>query len=634
MTKVTKCHEQSALVWMPVPGKAIWWVDWSSEVGATADRRRRGGVKDLLMTIPPIPITPRRCAIYTRKSTDQGLERDFNSLEGQRTICSAYITSQRHKGWIELAKHYDDGGYSGASLRRPQLQQLLGDVERGLIDVVVMYKLDRMTRTLLDFVRLVDFFERYEVVFVSITQNFDTADSMGRLVLNVLLTFAQFEREMAADRIRDKVLATKQSGRWAGGPAPYGYDLSRRRLHVNENEAECVRRIFGRYVAVQNLTAVFRELQKEGMRSKQWRTRAGTLAGGGPLTKSLINHILGNPVYLGEIRHKVVTYPGLHAPIVDRPTFDRVQKIRATQAKRKAWRNKEHILTDILFDCFARPMSVSRNFVEGRFRQPSRIYISRQSAWGKRQNLRRLRAKADEIEQLVMTALQAFISDREKIRSMLLMLGRHDASLDRLSRCCGEAGRRLKQRTHERQAWVLKALIARIELSLERIKIVVRCSEVERFLAWDGVGLFKGIPAEWDRSKTSLIDVPAGAIKYGQQLLMPIEPRRETPSRHPAPGLKRLIKEARECQRLVDEQRERSLGELASEMNYTGWRFARVLRLNYLAPDIVTAIIDGTHPPGLTRAKLVSANLPMDWALQRKLLGFPERVQPGGLSVS
>jgi DNA invertase Pin-like site-specific DNA recombinase len=572
----------------------------------------------------------KRCAIYTRKSTEQGLERDFNSLEGQRAICSAYISSQRHKGWAELSKHYDDRGISGATLNRPELQELLGDIERGLIDVVVVYKLDRVTRTLLDFVRLVDFFERYGVVFVSITQNFDTADSMGRLILNVLLTFAQFEREMAADRIRDKVLVTKQSGRWAGGPAPYGYDLSRRRLHVNEPEAARVRRIFERYVELQNLTALFRECRDEGMCSKRWRTRAGQMVGGGPLTKSLINHILGNPVYLGEIRHRENRYPGLHAPIVDRALFDRVQKLRALQANRKAHRNKEHVLTDILFDSFGRPMSVSRCFVEGQSVRASRFYISRQTAWGKRQGLKRLRAKAETLEELVVAALKSFLSNREKVRAMLLSMGRHDQALDRTSRSCNEASRRLNQRTAERLGWILKALIVRIELSLERVKIVVRCCEVERFLAWDGVGLFKGHSADWERSRTELIDVPAGAIRYSRLLAMPIEPRKQIISRHPAPGVKRLIKEARELQRLVDQERDKSLPQLAMDVNYTPWRFARVLRLNYLAPDIIASIIDGTQPPGLTRRALVHANLPMDWVLQRKLLGFPDRAGPHG----
>lgn len=571
-----------------------------------------------------------RCAIYTRKSTDQGLERDFNSLEGQRAICSAYITSQRHKSWIELAKHYDDGGYSGASLQRPQLQELLGDVERGLIDVVVVYKLDRMTRTLLDFVRLVDFFERYGVVFVSITQNFDTADSMGRLVLNVLLTFAQFEREMAADRICDKIMITKQSGRWAGGPAPLGYDLHRRRLHVNDEEAQVVQWIYQRYIELENLTAVSRECKAAGFRSKQWRTRAGRIAGGGPITKALVYHVLGNPTYRGLIRHHDRTYPGLHAAIIDEESWNAVQAIRLRQAMKKAGRNKNHVLTDLLFDCFGRPMSVSQHFVPGRSKTPSRFYMSRQSAWGKRQQLKRLRARADTIEELVITAVASFLSNREHVRAMLLGLSRHDSRLDDVARRCQQVGQRLTATPRDRLRLVLRALISRIELSLERVKIVVRCAEVERYLCWDGIGIFRAHPPDWERSKTHLLDVPAGAIQYSRLLVMPIEPRCVSVAAHPRPGLKRLIREARRFQTLVDEHRDKSLAELASEVNFTPPRFARVLRLNYLAPDIITSILDGTHPPGLTRTRLIQTTLPMDWALQRKLLGFAERAVPEG----
>lgn len=572
----------------------------------------------------------KRCAIYTRKSTNQGLERDFNSLEGQRSICSAYISSQRHKGWIELAKHYDDGGHSGASLCRPMLQELMGDVERGIVDVVVVYKLDRMTRTLLDFVRLVDFLERYRVVFVSITQNFDTADSMGRLILNVLLTFAQFEREMAADRIRDKMLVTKQSGRWAGGPAPLGYDLRRRRLHVNEGEAATVRHIFKRYLEIENLTKVFEECRAAGFTSKLWRTRSGNLAGGGTITKSLVNHVLNNPIYLGKIRHRDQTYEGLHAPIIDHETWEAVQAIRARQARKRVGRNRENLLTDILFDCFGRPMSVASHFVAGRSKNPSRFYMSRQSAWGKRQQLKRLRARADSIEELVLAAVRAFLGDREQVRSMLLMVGHHDGQLDVTARRNQQTAQRLSAAPRGRLGSLLRALIVRVELSLERVKIVLRCSEVARFLRWDGVGIFSPQRSDWARSKTQMIDVSAASIRYSRLLAMPIEPRTSILSAHPAPGLKRLITEARQLQAMVDEKREYSLAELASEANYTPSRFARVLRLNYLAPDIITSIIDGTHPKNLTRTKLVRASIPMDWALQRQLLGFPPRAQPEG----
>jgi site-specific DNA recombinase len=275
-------------------------------------------------------------------------------------------------------------------------------------------------------------------------------------------------------------------------------------------------------------------------------------------------------------------------------------------------------------------MSVNQSFRRGHSRRPSRYYLSRQSAWGKRQQLKRLRAKADEIEQLVITALASFLSDREQVRAMLLGLSRHDDQLDLLSRRCQQVGQRLSRTTGDRLRLVLRALVARIELSLERVKIVVRCSETERYLEWDGVGIFKGRPADWQRSATRLLDVPATAIRYGRLLAMPVEPRQPRAGAHPAPGLKQLIQQARELQALVDLERDKALPELAREVNYTPNRFARVLRLNYLAPDIILSILDGTHPAGLTRTRLVQANLPMDWALQRKLLGFPERSQPEG----
>jgi site-specific DNA recombinase len=570
-------------------------------------------------------LVARRCAIYTRKSVQQGLNLDFNTLEAQRAICSAYATSQAHKGWRELAKHYDDGGESGCSLARPKLQELLGDIERGLVDVVLVYKIDRLTRTLLDFVRLADFFERYGVVFVSITQNFDTADSMGRLVLNILLTFAQFEREMLSDRLRDRVRACKQSGRWAGGPAPYGYDLSRRRLHVNPEEAERVRWVFDRYREVQNLTRVFREARETGMKSKCWKTRAGHHCGGGPLTKSLINHILGNPVYVGDIRHREESYPGLHAPIVERSVYDEVQKIRAAQARIKAGRNTGNILTDLLFDCFGRPMSVRETFVEGRYLKPSRTYVSCQSAWGKRQDLKRVRASADEIEDLIISAIAAFLTNAERVRSMLLCCGKHGDEFEGLTGKAAAAANRLKQLPRDRLRLTLRALVERIELSLERVKMVLRCAELERFIAWDGVGLFKACLDNWQRTRTELVDLPTSAIRYGRQLLMPVEPRPSDRLTNPSAGLRSLIAQARKLQALVDERRDSAIDELAALAKLPPWRFARVLRLNYLAPDIICSILDGTQPSTLTRQKLVKAHLPMDWALQRTLLGFPTR---------
>jgi site-specific DNA recombinase len=369
---------------------------------------------------------------------------------------------------------------------------------------------------------------------------------------------------------------------------------------------------------------LFRECRDDGMHSKCWKTRAGRHVGGGPLTKSLVNHILHNPIYVGDIRHREKSYPGLHLPIIDRETFETVQKIRAVQANKKAHRNRENILTGILFDCFGRPMCMNRNFVEGRFKKPSRFYMSLQNKWGKRENLKRLRARGDDLESLICTTVQAFLGNQERLRSLLLERGIHDRELSRLARTGPQASKRLEGISRDRLGAILAALIVRIELSLERVKVVLRCCEVERFLRWDGVGLFKPSKADWDRSSTVLIDVPAGAIRYKRKLMIPLEPRRPRVGPHPRPNLKALIKEARELQRLVDAERDKTLEELATQSGLPSWRFARVLRLNYLAPDIVTSIIDGTQPSDLTRTKLTNAVLPMDWALQRKLLGFPD----------
>ena len=249
-------------------------------------------------------IQQKRCAIYTRRSVEQGLDLQFSSLEAQRAICSAYVSSQQPKGWSEIPKHYDDGGQSGSSLNRPALQDLLSDVELGLIDVVVIYKLDRISRTLLDFVRLMDLFENCGVAFVSVTQNFDTADSTGRLILNVLLTFAQFEREIASDRLRDKFTAMRQRGLFVGGNPPFGYDLIDKKLVINHSEAEIVRWMFRRYLDAKSYVTVARDLAKRGVMRRTRVSKRGNLVRGRGICTASVWDMLGNPLYAGQVRNK------------------------------------------------------------------------------------------------------------------------------------------------------------------------------------------------------------------------------------------------------------------------------------------------------------------------------------------
>ena len=267
-----------------------------------------------------------RCAIYTRKSSEEGLEQEFNSLHAQREACEAYIASQKSEGWALVRDQYDDGGISGGTLERPGLKQLLADIEDGLVDVVVVYKIDRLSRSLMDFSKLVEVFDRNGVTFVSVTQSFNTTTSMGRLTLNILLSFAQFEREVTAERIRDKVKASRMKGMWMGGYVPLGYDVRDHKLVVNEQDAGSVRRIFDRFVEVGSATVLARELRREGFRSKQ-----GTL-----IDKGYLYRLLNNRVYRGEALHKGKAYPGEHDAIIDADLWDRVHAILQESPRKRA----------------------------------------------------------------------------------------------------------------------------------------------------------------------------------------------------------------------------------------------------------------------------------------------------------
>ncbi|HUE95492.1 MAG TPA: recombinase family protein, partial [Longimicrobiaceae bacterium] len=267
-----------------------------------------------------------RCAIYTRKSSEEGLEQEFNSLHAQREACEAYLASQKAEGWVLVRDQYDDGGIAGGTLERPGLKRLLADIEEGLVDVVVVYKIDRLSRSLADFAKLVEIFDRHAVTFVSVTQSFNTTTSMGRLTLNILLSFAQFEREVTAERIRDKIAASRRKGMWMGGNVPWGYEVRDRKLVVNEAEAAAVRSIFERFVATGSATVLARELRQEGVRSNR----------GSVVDKGTLYRLLSNRVYIGDAVHKGTAYPGEHAAIIDRALWDRVHAIMRESPRKRA----------------------------------------------------------------------------------------------------------------------------------------------------------------------------------------------------------------------------------------------------------------------------------------------------------
>src|SRR6266850_245159 len=295
----------------------------------------------------------KRCAIYTRKSSEEGLEQEFNSLQAQSEACEAYIRSQRHEGWVLARTRYDDGGFSGGNMERPALQQLLADIQGGRIDIIVVYKVDRLTRSLADFARLVEIFDAQGVSFVSVTQQFNTTSSMGRLTLNVLLSFAQFEREVTGERIRDKIAASKKKGMWMGGNVPLGYDASERSLIVNPGEAETVRCLFALYRELGCARRVKEEADRLGLRTKRGTTASGTERGGRSFSRGHIYHLLSNPIYIGEIAHKGQLYPGQHPALIDAETWTAVRDqlvTNATNHRRKADAAEPSLLAGMLVE--------------------------------------------------------------------------------------------------------------------------------------------------------------------------------------------------------------------------------------------------------------------------------------------
>ena len=366
----------------------------------------------------------RRCAIYTRKSSEEGLEQDFNSLHAQRESCEAFIKSQAGEGWRLVKSSYDDGGLSGGTMERPALQRLLADISQGLIDVVVVYKVDRLTRSLADFAKMVEVFDARGVSFVAVTQQFNTTTSMGRLTLNVMLSFAQFEREVTGERIRDKIAASKRKGMWMGGLVPLGYDVIERRLVVNESEAMTVRKIFRRYLELGSVRLLMEDLNRRGIRSKVRVAKNGKKSGGNTFFRGALYELLSNPIYIGEIRHKGVCHPGLHEPIVDRELWDATQLLLRSHAVRRAPRTAKSVaspLTGKLFDESGLSLTPS-HAVKGERRY--RYYVSRSLIKGTADSESRgWRLPAPEIERTVAAAAGQILSDQAAIATASQAIG-------------------------------------------------------------------------------------------------------------------------------------------------------------------------------------------------------------------
>ncbi|MBR0679423.1 recombinase family protein [Roseomonas eburnea] len=353
----------------------------------------------------PAKIRKLRCAVYTRKSTDEGLEKEFNSLDAQRAACEAFITSQRSEGWVLVHDRYDDGGVSGGTLDRPALKRLLADIEAGLIDVIVCYKIDRLSRSLMDFAKLVQTFDDNEVTFVAVTQSFNTTTSMGRLTLNILLSFAQYEREIIGERVRDKIAASRARGMWMGGPVPLGYRVENRKLVVDEAGAATVRRVFENFAEIGSATRLLPVLRAEGLVTKTGR----------PFDKGAVYKLLVNRTFLGEAVHKGTSYPGEHAAIIPRELWDRVHAIMVESPRARAAKNRATapaLLRGLLFGPDGRAMSPTHTRKKGRL---YRYYVSQAVLQGGADDAPLRRLPAGEIEGLVLAQIRALLRQPEVV---------------------------------------------------------------------------------------------------------------------------------------------------------------------------------------------------------------------------
>jgi DNA invertase Pin-like site-specific DNA recombinase len=516
--------------------------------------------------------TPIRCAIYTRKSSEEGLDQSFNSLDAQREAGEAYVKSQSSEGWTLLSARYDDGGFSGGTLERPGLQRLLADIEAGLIDVVVVYKIDRLTRSLADFARIVEVFEKAGASFVSVTQSFNTTNSMGRLMLNVLLSFAQFEREVTGERIRDKIAASKAKGLWMGGNPPLGYDLpdtGTRILKVNEAEAPIVRSIFTRYLELGSVHALERELIEYNIFSKQRTTRHGKVIGGGPFSRGALFHLLRNRIYLGQIVHRDEVHAGEHEAIVDDALFARVQDLLDRNARRHRSASTHRItkapLTGKLFDATGEVMSPT--FSRGKQGRSYRYYVS--------------------------TSLQQ---------------GGSPATQDHLQRISAPAIERLLTRHTERWLGPGQSLdcLAAVHFSANGLLVDLPAQHAADIAARLEPGE-RIIHA--DRCIVRLAVELALPLRGGAKIIQRVSPREPQPD--PI-----LIAALRKAHRMIRRERGLPLVDAAPHSPYD----RRILRLAFLAPDIQQGILAGHQPPYLNLEALRHIDLPLDWQKQREVL--------------
>jgi len=553
-----------------------------------------------------------RCAIYTRKSSEEGLEQEFNSLHAQRDACAAYIRSQAHENWRAVPDIFDDGGHSGGSMERPGLKLLLEAVKARRIDVIVIYKIDRLTRSLADFARLAELFDAHGVSFVSVTQQFNTTTSMGRLMLNVLLSFAQFEREITAERIRDKIAASKKKGMWMGGTVPIGYDVRDRALHINPEGAATVKSIFRLYLECGTVSALEQTLLVRKIWTKERQFANGRKAGARPFSRGHLYRLLSNPIYTGRVPHRKTSFPGLHEAIIEPETWKRVQDqlaINTNGPRRRGSRGvgEPGMLAGLVVDTEGRRFTMAHASKNGlRYH----YYLSPKPASDGPESFRQKRIPAPELEKVVCQELLAFLSDSTMIAEvanarsageMQLLIERLKTEWDALP--------------EDRVRRILPSL-TRVVIGDDRLQLEISRMHMRRLL------MLPEIDQDSDAPSTFNLECPASLYTSGRRIKLVLRASGQpVVSGEPDPTLLRTLIKALRWFELLKTGDADSIAAIATSELVGGGYVARVLRLAFLSPKIIEQILNGTQPPAMTADALtLRTHVPLAWSTQTEVL--------------
>jgi len=560
-----------------------------------------------------------RCAVYTRKSSEEGLEQDFNSLDAQREACEAYVLSQKHEGWATLPERFDDGGFSGGNMERPGLVRLLNNIRAKRIDVIVVYKVDRLTRSLADFAKIVEVFDAHGVSFVAVTQQFNTTTSMGRLTLNVLLSFAQFEREIAGERIRDKIKASRQKGMWMGGSVPLGYEVKERALVINDIEAAKVRMIFRRYLELGSVRPLAHELNNNGIRSHRRLTQSGKMIGGHRISRGNLYLMLQNPVYIGMVVHKGSKHSGLHQPIIEQDVWERVQAQIAENRVRHRDQSDARVpspLAGLVFD------STGERLTPTHARRASlryRYYVSHTLVIGRpRADVasKRWRIPAVELENAVVSTLTSFLNNQSELSTILQLDQLSPDEIAAVLETAVELSRSIDANNLAELRRATKVLVARIEIAETMIAIRLNLPALCAALRLP--------PLTSDEAAAHTISMPVRVTKRGVEQKLVIGGGVVRPAKRD----ELLVKAIARAHAWFDDLRAgraSGISQIAKREQLPRTYVQAHLPLAFLAPKIVYEILSGQQPADLTLKQLMyRTDIAPDWGVQSRQLGFSD----------